>query len=86
MADHVAASVDEDDPRVVAEVVASVELVDRAVVERIVAAIEVCDPPTLTVAGRGRGWWPVAFTDDEVTVRRHGEVETVPWSSVSLDG
>lgn len=57
----------------------------REVIERVTAGLADNDPPMLVVADDGRGWWPVAVTSEEVTVRRHGETLTVPWSQVALD-
>lgn len=52
---------------------------------QVAAGLAANDPPMLAVSDNGRGWWPVDSTGEGVTVRRHGEVLTVPWAQVALD-
>ncbi|MFC0504169.1 hypothetical protein [Micromonospora costi] len=39
----------------------------------VAAALAANDPPMLSVADWGRGWWPVDVSDEEVMVRRRGQ-------------
>lgn len=56
-----------------------------SVAVQVVAGLAANDPPMLAVSDNGRGWWPVGHSPEGVTVRRHGEVLTVPWGQVVLD-